>query len=209
MEELEEFKRALEAQDFNALKKVRKTDLHAHAYLSAGMETYQEISPKIAPPPSSFNGFSIFSSWLEKNCALIERAGYEKVISAAFQRMADDGVIYAEMSFDYHDCLSMGLKITDWARLIQTQYEPYKMRFNLCPEFGISREEAPTVSQRYLEEAAPTGFFRSIDLYGDELCRPVSEFRNIYDLASSFGMKRKAHLGEFGQAADVSVPPVI
>lgn len=203
MEEFEEFKRALGAKDLNALKKVRKTDLHAHAYLSAGMATYQEIFPKITPPPSRFDGFSNFSSWLEKNCALIERAGYEKVISAAFQRMADDGVIYAEMSFDYRDCLSMGLKITDWARLIQTRYEPYKVRFDLCPEFGICREEVPDVSQRYLEEAARTGFFRSIDLYGDELSRPVSEFRNIYDFASSFGMKKKAHLGEFGQAADV------
>ncbi|OGR39742.1 MAG: hypothetical protein A2X29_04920 [Elusimicrobia bacterium GWA2_64_40] len=203
MEEFEQFKRALEARDFNALKKVRKTDLHAHAYLSAGMETYQEISPEIALPPSRFDGFGGFREWLEKNCALIERAGYEKVISAAFQRMADDGIIYVEMSFDYHDCLSMGLEIPDWARLIQTQYEPYRARFALCPEFGISREERPTVSQRYLEEAAETGMFRSIDLYGDELCRPASEFRNIYDLASSFGMKKKAHLGEFGQAADI------
>lgn len=203
MEEFEEFKLVLEARDLNALKKVRKTDLHAHAYLSAGMETYQEISPEIALPPSRFYGFSNFSTWLEKNCALIGRAGYEKVISAAFQRMTEDGIVYAEVSFDYHDCLSMGLTGSEWAGLIQALHAPYRERLALCPEFGISREEAPVVSLRYLEEAIKTGFFRSIDLYGDEFSQPVEKFCDIYRIAAAAGMKKKAHLGEFGGAADV------
>lgn len=203
MKEFEEFKLALETKDLKSLKKVRKTDLHAHAYLSAGLEIYRRLSPRIAPPPPRFDGFKNFHNWLEENCALVGLAGYQKVISAAFQRMTEDGIVYAEVSFDYHDCLAMGLTGSEWARLIQALHAPYRERLALCPEFGISREEAPVVSLRYLEEAIKTDFFRSIDLYGDELSQPVEKFRDIYRIAAVAGMKKKAHLGEFGGAADV------
>lgn len=203
MKEFEQFKLALETKDLKSLKQVRKTDLHAHAYLSAVLEVYRELSPSIPPPPSRFDSFKNFHTWLEENCALVGLTGYQKVISAAFQRMTEDGIVYAEVSFDYHDCLSMGLTVSEWVRLIQALHAPYKERITLCPEFGLCREEEPAVSLLYLQEAIKTEFFHSVDLYGDELNRPVEMFRDIYRTAAAAGMKKKAHLGEFGRAADV------
>jgi len=204
MPELEEFKNALGSKNnYPALKKVRKTDLHAHAFLSAGLEVYRELSPVMPEPPGRFNGFAEFGCWLNKYCVPVTLKSYEKVVPAVFSRLVADGIVYAEVSFDYHDALSMGLSIEEWSSLIQSLYTPFSGRLKLCPEFGVSREEEPAVSLRYLEAAVKTGVFHAIDLYGDELSRPVSEFKRIYQIATEAKMKRKAHLGEFGTAADV------
>lgn len=203
MSDFEEFKNALSSKNYMALKKVRKTDLHAHAFLSAGLEVYRELSPDMPEPPNRFNGFAEFCSWLNKYCVPVTLKSYEKVVSAVFSRLVDDGVVYAEISFDYHDALSMGLSIEDWSGLIQSLYAPFSGQVKLCPEFGVTREEEPAVSLRYLEAAVKTGIFHAIDLYGDELSRPVSDFKRIYQIATEAKMKRKAHLGEFGTAADV------
>ena len=197
------FKNALDSRNYPALKKVRKADLHAHAFLSAGLEVYRELSPDMPEPPGRFNGFAEFCSWLDKYCVPVTLASYEKVISAAFSRLVEDGVVYAEVSFDYHDALSMRLSIDEWCRLIQSLQMPFSGRLKLCPEFGISREEDPAISLRHFGEAVKTGLFRSIDLYGDEFSRPVGGFKHIYQIAAEAKMKRKAHLGEFGTAADV------
>lgn len=203
MSELEEFKNALGSKNYPALKKVRKTDLHAHAFLSAGVDVYRELSPDMPEPPNRFKGFAEFGAWLNKYCVPVTLKSYEKVVSAVFSRLVGDGVVYAEISFDYHDALSMGLSIEEWSSLIQSLYAPFSGRLKLCPEFGVSREEDPALSLSYLEAAVKTGVFRAIDLYGDELSRPVSEFKRIYQIAAEAKMKRKAHLGEFGTAADV------
>lgn len=203
MPELQEFKNALSARDYQSLRKVRKTDLHAHAFLSAGLEVYRELSPDMPEPPKRFNGFAEFCAWLNKYCVPVTLKSYEKVVSAAFRRLVDDGVVYAEVSFDYHDALSIGLSIEEWSKLIRALHDPFRKQLKLCPEFGVSREEDPAVSLRYLEAAAKTGVFRSIDLYGDELSRPVRELKRVYQIAAEAKMKRKAHLGEFGTAADV------
>ena len=105
-------------------------------------------------PPSRFNGFAEFCTWLNRYCAPVTLKSYEKVLTAAFSRLSEDGVVYAEVSFDYHDSLSMGLSIDEWSRLIQSLHVPFSGRFKLCPEFGVSREEDPVVSLRYLEMAA-------------------------------------------------------
>ena len=43
----------------------------------------------------------------------------------------------------------------------------------------------------------------SIDLYGDELAQPIENFKSIYQLAKAEGLRLKAHVGEWGTAADV------
>lgn len=203
MNEFEEFKSALSSGNYPALRKIRKTDLHAHAYLSAGLEVYRELSPGMPAPPARFNDFSAFGAWLNKYCVPVTRDSYAKILSSAFQRLADDGVVYAELSFDYHDAVFMGLSVEEWGRLIQSLHSPFSKKLNLCAEFGIAREEDPATSLRYFEAAIKTGVFCSIDLYGDELARPVAEFKRIYQIAAEAQMKRKAHLGEFGTAIDV------
>jgi len=48
-----------------------------------------------------------------------------------------------------------------------------------------------------------SGLLGSVDLYGNELASPVGKFVPIYKFAKDRGLKRKAHVGEFGTADDV------
>ena len=48
-----------------------------------------------------------------------------------------------------------------------------------------------------------TRTFYSIDLYGDEFAQPIENFIPIYKKAKNEGLKLKAHIGEWGTAADV------
>ena len=97
----------------------------------------------------------------------------------------------------------MNMSIQEWGHLINDIYQPFKDTLRLCAEFGLNRADEPIRSLKYLEEAIKTGFFESIDLYGDELVRPIQAFSDIYRLAKLSKMKLKAHIGETGSAQDV------
>lgn len=45
--------------------------------------------------------------------------------------------------------------------------------------------------------------FNSIDLYGDELSQPIENFKGIYKRAKNYGIRLKAHVGEWGSAEDI------
>ena len=45
--------------------------------------------------------------------------------------------------------------------------------------------------------------FYSIDLSGDELAQPIDNFVPIYRKAKRYGLRLKAHIGEWGTAEDV------
>ena len=45
--------------------------------------------------------------------------------------------------------------------------------------------------------------FYSIDIYGDELSQPIENFKGIYKKAKSYGIRLKAHVGEWGSAEDI------
>ena len=48
-----------------------------------------------------------------------------------------------------------------------------------------------------------SGYFASIDLYGNELIKPADAYTYIYSMAEKYKLKLKAHSGEFGDAASV------
>src|SRR4051794_23776308 len=60
------FTRALSG-DLSELRRVPKTDLHAHLLLSAPFEVYARSSPAVVPrPPERFFGFAEFDEYLYK-----------------------------------------------------------------------------------------------------------------------------------------------
>lgn len=69
----------------------------------------------------------------------------------------------------------------------------------------IKRETG--ISIPYLEECLEHFWghkeFYSIDLYGDELAQPIENFKMIYRKAKKYGLRLKAHIGEWGSAEDV------
>ena len=70
-------------------------------------------------------------------------------------------------------------------------------------EAGLDREIDPDKSLVLLKQAVKSEVFGSVDLYGNELAFPIESVVPIYRLAKDYGLKRKAHVGEFGTAQDV------
>jgi len=89
--------------DLRALQRVPKTDLHCHGLLSAPLETYAAIlGHALPPPPQRFGNFQAFIDYITTHLlpALPEPNAVRRLLRAAFDRMVDDGVVYAEMSLD-------------------------------------------------------------------------------------------------------------
>lgn len=187
------------------LKSVPKTDLHAHAVLSAPFETYLEISAgKIRRPPERFQDLDHFLAYVKEAFFPIFTSVeiYRRIFRDAFAHMIADGIIYTEISFD----LAMPLllkKKTKWDELVLMlgeEIDRIRDKLVVCPELGLARDFPFDNWEDLVIEALDTGFFRSIDLYGSEKLKPILDFAAYFEHGRSRGLKIKFHGGETSHA---------
>ena len=194
-----QLERALAEQDAGALASIPKTDLHCHGLLSASLDTYASVRGRpLSPPPARFGDFDSFSAYIIEHLypALTGPQAVTALVRGAFERLIDDGVVYAEMSFDVLVPDIIGLSAAQFAALLQAEVTRVAPRVRVAPEIGINRALAAADVAPRLREWLATGVFRSIDLYGDERVGAVRDFAPLYALAAAHGLKRKAHAGE-------------
>ncbi len=197
---------ALAAGDAAALVGIPKADLHCHGLLSARHGTYARVRGRSLPqPPKLFGGFDDFSAYIIEHLfpALTGPATVRTLVRDAFDRLIEDGVVYAEMSFDLLVPDIVGLSAAQFADLLGEEIARVAARVRVHPEIGINRAQPAADAEERLREWLDTGVFRSIDLYGDERIGDVRDFAPHYALAATYGLKRKAHAGELCGAAAV------
>ena len=197
--------RALEQRDRVALARVPKTDLHCHAMLSAPRAVYEDLLGHPLPPvPEVFGSFSAFGGYIANHLlpALSGAAAVRRLMRAAFERMAADGVVYAEISFDLLIPEFIGVHAQEHAEIIREESDRVADRVTIAPEIGIARGLPPDEVAPRLRQWIATGVFRSVDLYDDEHLGELRAFVPLYRLAEEHGLKLKAHAGEL-RGADV------
>lgn len=194
------------AGDYSKIKALPKTDLHAHLVLSAPFETYQRISKgKITAPPKRFHNLDHFLQYVREEFFPILDSidAYVEIMRDCFAYMIADGIVYTEVSYD----LAMPLLVkSTWSELFPifaTEIDRVKDKLQVRPELGLSRDFSFGAWQDGVDEALATDFFTSIDLYGAETFKPVSEFAHYFADARKKGIKIKLHSGETGDAARV------
>jgi adenosine deaminase len=190
---------ALTAGDARALRPIPKADLHCHGLLSAPLDTYARVGGRRPPPPPRvFGDFDSFSAYIIEHLfpALTGPAAVSALIRGAFERLVDDGVVYAEMSFDILLPDIVGLSVEQFAALLNDEVARAAPHVRVAPEIGINRVIPAADAAARLDEWIATGVFRSIDLYGDERVGDVRDFAPLYARAAAHGLKRKAHAGE-------------
>jgi adenosine deaminase len=194
-----QLERALAAGDRDALVAIPKTDLHCHGLLSAPLATFEAVRARsLPPPPKLFGDFDNFTVYIIEHLfpALSDPSAVRAIIRGAFERLAADGVVYAEMSFDLLLPESIGLSAEQFAALLGAEMARIADRVRVAPEIGINRVlPAGDLTER-VHAWLDTGVFRSIDLYGDERLGQARDFAPLYELAGARGLKRKAHAGE-------------
>jgi adenosine deaminase len=196
---------ALENGDRNMLAQIPHTDLHCHSLTSVPFQVYQKISHSIKRPPKSFKSLNDFNSFLEKSIAphVKNLDIVRTLVQAAFQRLVNEGVVYTEMSFDLAIPEYINVTMDEYLEMIKTEKEKISDKILICIEVGLDRQINPNLLFKLFQKSLNNNIFGSIDLYGDENANPIEEYIKFFKLARKFGLKLKAHVGEFGTANEV------
>jgi adenosine deaminase len=183
-----------------------KSDLHNHCLLGGKREVIERHAGKKLKPFRMYgSGIAGLNHWIhDEYRPLFDLPGtFEKAVEAAFIQAKEDGVTRLEMSVD----IMVGMlaripaaRIVETLKLCHREVAPW---IEFRPEVGFPRCEPLRKLLSCFEPFLEQDYFRSIDLYDDEFAQPVANFRELFRLARSLGMKCKAHAGEFGPAESV------
>lgn len=194
---------ALNTRDMQAITRIAKSDRHNHGFLGGRLPYFaQQFGIEIEPPPSTLQGLDGMHAWfVEQFFPHFEgAAGFERTYEAAFFAAQQDGITILEMNIDVtHRSLYDG-SVTTLIEVLEGIHHRIAPNIHFIPEIGFSRYSDVRELLDWFTPYLETEYFQSIDLYATEFAQPIENFREIYRLAKEKGMKRKAHIGEFGPA---------
>jgi len=191
--------------DHESLRNIPKTDLHCHSANSVPIEFFKKINPELKLPPKKFNQFIDFNQYLTNNInPLIKNLRiFKSLLGATFQKFIEEGIVYAEMSFDLAIPEYINVSLDEFLDIISAEKRMVSNKIEICLEAGIDREINPQKTLVLLKKALKRDIFGSIDLYGNEKGPKIDEFIELYKVADKKGLKLKAHVGEMGDALSI------
>ena len=198
---------ALTEDDQVALRAAAKVDLHCHAFFSTRRENLEtRLGHTLKRPPARMKGLGGMHIYATDvlDPHLRDRETIEFVADSAVRDAIQDGVVALEMSFDIRRIAYYEDGLAGVRRYIEALIARYRSQIDLRPELGVPRQIAAHPELMSLaHQAVELGFFQSIDLYDhQEACAPEA-VEPLYARAGAAGMKLKAHVGEFGGAAEI------
>lgn len=183
-----------------------KSDLHNHFILGAPRSVYRSIIGDAAVDaiPGRFNDLPHFLRFLREHffpAPMRDIAAWEAIFAGCLEQLVADRVVYAEVSFNINSDTFLGYSWAELAERFSAIVERFKNEITILPEVGIARELPDSIWKPAARAALKTGFFKSADLYGEELWCDVKEFDEFFSLARDNGLKVKLHSGETGDPA--------
>ena len=176
-----------------------KADVHCHALLNCHLSAYEQVlGYKLPLPPPRFRDFGEFGGYLAANLFPATRtlAGMRALVRAGLERMADEGVVYAEASMDL--LLPLHVQVSPQAviEIVAEERDRIAPRLRFAPEIGINRRVPPERLWPSFVAHVESGVFCGIDLYDDESSGDLREIQRFYRFARERGLALKAHAGE-------------
>ena len=202
-----DFVKALSTDNLIAIRAAPKTDVHCHAFFSARRESVEHwLGHSLTKPPLKMKGVEGMMEYADAVLAphIKHREGFEFIAVSAMNDAIQDGVVRLEMSFDVRLAEFYSNGLTELRAFIEALVERYQPQVDLRPELGFSRGNADDPKLMALaHEAVEVGFFQSIDLYSRQEVCPPEVMKPLFTKARAAGMKLKAHVGEFEDAAEI------
>jgi adenosine deaminase len=211
------FAAALRDGDLAALALVPKGDLHVHALCGGSRSEYEAWCGRSFPePPAVFPDFVDFDRYLLETLAepYLGKEGMELWEFFKFffvntlEKAIADGVTVIEPSLDSSTLQvfggDAGLMVEAVGLCLQEALSRHPGgSLELRPELGMAKGIPIGLIEEWVPRALATGFFTSIDLYGDERVGNDEDYVPFYEMARERGMRLKAHAGEFRDARSV------
>ncbi|MEI7595420.1 MAG: adenosine deaminase [Bacteroidota bacterium] len=203
MTEFQLFDKALVENDLPLLKSIEKSDLHNHSGLGFKFEKLKiKYGETIISPPTQMDSIEEMTNYIAQILRPYYKTidGYNFAIKSAFEEAENDGVKVLKMSIDCWFTHLFDCNGSKFAKFIETIQKAIAPELTFLPEIGMSRNVPARELEKIVLPLIDTGYFKSIDLYGDENIGNIKDFKSIYKYASKNKLELTAHAGEFRNA---------
>lgn len=187
-------------------KKAKKADTHNHLNLSMSYYRYKQWAGFSIPHfPRKMHGLDemheVISKYTRPRC----KTGLDVIslIDMSIKSAIADNVVLLEGSVDMNFIRHFNEKLDVMLAGIESLVKKYKNKIEVVPELGIAKTLDRNFLKKWTEPLISSGIFKNIDLYGPEVSEGIEDFVYIFELAGKKGLKKKAHVGEFSDAASV------
>ncbi|MEP1124298.1 MAG: adenosine deaminase [Ilumatobacter sp.] len=196
---------------------IPKVELHCHLEGSVPAATFIELADAHGIELANrdpehvydFDSFLAFLDLYHQVCASISTpADFERAVYDSLALAARSGnVVYREMFFsptNHGDETSYASMVDALGSGIEAAHADFGIRCRLIA--GINRRHTPRVATELVQTMLdhPSPHVIGIGLDDDEDSGPPEMFVDAYALAASGGLRRTAHAGELGVAANVA-----
>lgn len=199
------FQQALQDNILQDVASYPKSDLHSHAGRGGNVKYISKWSDvKIALPPHKFQSLSHMHQWYLDNIKslTIGIEGQLKRWEAAFRQAFDDNITVLALSFETSEIASVGGMET-FMNILTEFNQIYAPDTIFLPELTFDRACDVNSALNEIDYILSYDYFKSIDICCDEFAQPIKSFKPLYRKAKEYGVRLKAHVGEFGTADDV------
>ncbi len=198
---------ALLSHSPEAIRAIPKSDLHNHAGRGGSIQTLSAwTGVRIEPPTERFRGLADMQVWFDQNVKAHCPGGfdgYRMRLAASFAQANDDGIAVLALSFAIDEVEAFG-GMGAFMRAVEDMRRQYAPAVRFLPELCFDRGRDTAWIASWLDEVLSYRYFASVDIGGEEFAQPIGNFRRVYEIAEGYGVRRKAHVGEFGSADDVT-----
>lgn len=196
------FYKGLENNDLESLLIVPKSDTHNHAGRGGKIE---DLSSEISPPQKPFTSLNEMQEWFERNVkanCMKGIEGYLYRVEASFRQAAKDNIHKLALSFGAGEVVALG-GIEKFTSVIDNFKKKHIPNFEFIPELSLLRADITENEISEMKDLISYGWFKSLDVCGNELAAPLDKYVPLYKHSKSKGVMLKVHVGEFGTANDV------
>lgn len=200
------FQAALENGDLDAVRRVPKADLHNHFFLGGNRALVSEWAGyDIAPLERRLASMAEMHAWVDNRFGNLFAGAHGRLraFEATLVQAKLDGVTRLDAgetvwAITLHD--HSATRLTDALRGVHARVAP---DIEWIAQLDLARQVPVPIQTARLAPFLDLGFYRTLDMSGDELAQPIEAFKPLYRMAKKAGLRLKAHVGEWGDADSV------
>jgi adenosine deaminase len=199
----QEFQQALKAEDLEAVRRFPKADLHNHGWAGADPAAVAAILGRsLAPLDHRLISMAEMHAWAHDHFGNPDSSLRPQLFEAAFARAARDGLVRYEIGDDVW-AITLDGSADTVTNILKRAHQRGAPGVEWFPQLAMSRHCRIEDIRRWMEPFLALRVYRTLDLSGDEFAQPIENFKPLYRLAKSNGLRLKAHVGEWGDADSV------